>query len=45
MAMQAGEIHELNREQVRGLSNTMQTRDLPLFGLPGMNKSLEDLYF
>jgi L-fuculose-phosphate aldolase len=44
MAMQAGEIHELDREAVRGLSNTMRTRDLPLFSLPGVNKSLEDLY-
>ncbi|MGA2488633.1 MAG: class II aldolase/adducin family protein [Anaerolineales bacterium] len=45
MAMQAGEIHELDREAVRDLSNTMRTRDLPLFGAPGVNKSLEDLYF
>jgi len=45
MALQAGEIHELEREHVRDLSNTMRTRDLPLFGAPGVNKSLEDLFF
>ena len=45
MALQAGEIHELEREHVRDLSNTMRTRDLPLFGAPGVNKTLEDLYF
>ena len=32
-----------NAEHVRDLSNTMRTRDLPLFGAPGVNKSLEDL--
>jgi len=45
MAMQAGEIRELNRQEVHGLSNTMRTRDLPLFGRPGVNQTLEDLYF
>ncbi len=45
MAMAAGEINELDREAVRDLSNTMRTRDLPLFGAPGVNKSLEELYF
>jgi L-fuculose-phosphate aldolase len=45
LALQAGGIHELEREHVRDLSNTMRTRDLPLYGAPGVNKSLEDLYF
>jgi len=45
LALQAGEIHELEREHVRDLNNTMRTRDLPLYGAPGVNKSLEDLYF
>jgi L-fuculose-phosphate aldolase len=45
LALQAGEINELDREAVRDLSNTMRTRGLPLFGAPGVNKSLEDLYF
>jgi hypothetical protein len=44
LAMQAGKINELNREAVRDLSNTMRTLDLPLFGAPGVNKSMEDLY-
>jgi len=44
LAMQAGKINELNREAVRELNNTMRTLDLPLFGAPGVNKSLEDLY-
>jgi L-fuculose-phosphate aldolase len=45
LALKAGEINELDREAVRDLSNTMRTRDLPLFGAPGVNKSLEELYF
>ena len=45
LALQAGEINELDRASVRDLSNTMRTRDLPLFGALGVNKSLEDLYF
>jgi hypothetical protein len=44
LAMQAGKINELNREAVRNFSNTIRTLDLPLFGAPGVNKSLEDLY-
>jgi len=45
LALQAGDIKELDRQAVRDLSNTMQTRSLPLFGAPGVNKSLEELYF
>lgn len=45
LALQAGNIKELNRAAVRDLSNTMRTRNLPLFGAPGVNQSLEDLYF
>ena len=45
LTLEAGEINELDRTAVRDLSNTMRTRDLPLFGAPGVNKSLEDLYF
>jgi L-fuculose-phosphate aldolase len=45
MALSAGEIKELSREDVHRLSNTMKTRDLPLFGAPGVNPSLESLYF
>jgi L-fuculose-phosphate aldolase len=45
LALQAGDIKELDRQAVRDLGNTMRTRDLPLFGAPGVNKSLEELYF
>ena len=44
-ALQVGDIKELNRQAVRDLSNTMHTRHLPMFGAPGINASLEDLYF
>jgi L-fuculose-phosphate aldolase len=46
MALRAGgEIKELDREAVTKLGNTMKTRDLPFFGAPGVNSSLEALYF
>jgi L-fuculose-phosphate aldolase len=45
LALQAGEIKELDRQAVRDLGNTMKTRSLPLMGAPGVNRSLEDLYF
>ncbi len=45
LALQAGEIKELDRQAVRDLSNTMKTRNLPMIGYPGANKSLEELYF
>lgn len=45
LALQVGDIKELSREAVCDLGNTMQTRSLPLFGAPGVNKSLEELYF
>lgn len=40
-----GKLKELNRKAVRGLSEVMKERNLPLFGAPGVNKSLESLYF
>ena len=45
LALQVGEIQELDRQAVRDLSNTMITRNLPLMGAPGVNHSLEELYF
>jgi L-fuculose-phosphate aldolase len=45
LALQVGEIKELDQQAVCDLGNTMRTRNLPLFGAPGVNKSLEDLYF
>lgn len=44
-ALQAGDLKELNKEAVRDLGNVMRTRDLPLFGIPGVNKTLEGMYF
>jgi L-fuculose-phosphate aldolase len=44
-ALAIGDIGELSREDVRDLDTTMRTRNLPLFGAPGVNKSLVDLYF
>lgn len=40
-----GPLKELSRKAVRDLSNVMQERNLPLFGAPGVNKTLEGLYF
>jgi L-fuculose-phosphate aldolase len=40
-----GEVKELDREAVTKLENTMKARNLPLFGAPGVNPSLEALYF
>ncbi len=44
-ALTVGKIKELKQEAVRDLGNTMRTRSLPLFGAPGVNSSLEELYF
>lgn len=44
-ALQSGGVKELDREAVRRLGNVMRTRNLPLFGAPGVNQSLEELYF
>jgi L-fuculose-phosphate aldolase len=45
LALQVGEIKELDYQAVKNLGNTMRTRGLPLFGAPGVNKCLEELYF
>jgi L-fuculose-phosphate aldolase len=44
-ALAIGEIREISRKDVQDLDNTMRTRNLPLFGAPGVNRSLVDLYF
>jgi len=44
-ALSIGEIKEISREDVKGLDKVMTTRGLPLFGAPGVNKSLVDVYF
>ena len=45
IALSVGELQEIDRKGVADLNKTMMTRKLPLFGAPGVNKSLEDLYF
>jgi L-fuculose-phosphate aldolase len=44
-ALAVGEVKELSREDVRNLENTMRTRNLPMIGAPGANRSMVDLYF
>ncbi|MEE9307749.1 MAG: class II aldolase/adducin family protein [Spirochaetia bacterium] len=44
-ALAVGEVKELTREDVQNLENTMCTRNLPMIGAPGVNKSMVDLYF
>jgi len=45
LALQTGDIKELSKQDVARLGNVMRTRNLPLFGAPGVNKSLEEMYF
>jgi L-fuculose-phosphate aldolase len=44
-ALAVGEIKEIPREDVGRLQNTMKTRELPMIGAPGVNKSYPDLYY
>lgn len=39
------ELKELSREAIQGLDNVMKERNCPMFGAPGVNKSLVDLYY
>jgi L-fuculose-phosphate aldolase len=43
--LSAGNLKELDKRSVKNLGNVMKTRNLPLFGAPGINKSLEEMYF
>lgn len=45
MAMAAGGIREISREDVRNLSNVMATRKQFVCGAPGVNPDLLSLYF
>lgn len=45
LALQNGGIKELGYDDVVRLGNVMSSRNLPLFGAPGANTSLESLYF
>jgi L-fuculose-phosphate aldolase len=39
------ELKELTREAVKGLGNVMKARNCPMFGAPGVNPTLESLFF
>jgi L-fuculose-phosphate aldolase len=45
LALQNGGIKEIPCAQVKRLGSTMATRGLPMHGAPGVNPSLESLYF
>ncbi len=45
IALALGDIEELPKEDVARLGNVMTTRKLPLFGAPGVNTSLEAMYY
>lgn len=40
-----GDVREIGEEDVKNLDNVMKARNLPMFGAPGVNSSLHDLYF
>ena len=45
-ALAAGrELKELSRGDIEGLDNVMKERSCPMFGAPGVNKSLVELFF
>lgn len=39
------QLKELTKENVRDLDNVVKKRSCPMFGAPGVHKSLVDLYF
>jgi L-fuculose-phosphate aldolase len=45
LAMSVGDVKEISRQDVADLDNVMRTRSIPYVGLPGVNTSLEELYF
>jgi len=45
LALLVGGVKELTKQDVMDLGQVMKQRDLALFGAPGVNTSLEDLYF
>jgi L-fuculose-phosphate aldolase len=40
-----GKVKEIQPDDLRNLDNIMSKRGLPMFGAPGVNKSLIDLYY
>ena len=45
LALQTGGIKELTQQDVVDLGQVMAQRNLPLFGAPGVNSTLESLFF
>jgi L-fuculose-phosphate aldolase len=45
LALMTGPLKELDRQAVIDLGQVLRTRNLPLMGAPGVNQSLEALYF
>ncbi|MBQ9359166.1 MAG: class II aldolase/adducin family protein, partial [Abditibacteriota bacterium] len=43
-AKAAGTLNPINDQELQDLSNVMSTRDLPLYGAPGANKTLVECY-
>jgi hypothetical protein len=43
-ASMLGNLNEISEEGIRKLDTVLKTRNLPLPGAPGINKSLVDLY-
>lgn len=44
-ALAVGEIKEISKEEVEKLSKTAVTRELPMVGAPGVNKSYTELFY
>jgi L-fuculose-phosphate aldolase len=44
-ASRLGGIKEISREDVANLDNIIRSRGLPMFGAPGVNNSLVELFF
>ncbi len=44
-AIAIGDVKEISKVDVANLDNILRTRNLPLFGAPGVNKSLTDLFY
>lgn len=44
-ALALGPVKEISKEDVRNLDNILKIRKLPMFGAPGVNASLVDLFY
>ncbi|MBN2714100.1 MAG: hypothetical protein JXR97_16900, partial [Planctomycetes bacterium] len=45
LALSVGGIKEIPMDEIYGLEKIMEKRSLPMFGAPGVNDSLIDLYY